>query len=697
MNERIGRGLKFILVVNLITFLTPIAQAQAGGAGIGEAVGGAAAGKLVDTLLEGISEALKQTEKAQVRAVAKIDGPHPLDDVAFDSASDEACWPLGIKFERALDADTGLVWAPNHGKARHEARAFIHYSYQEGGWKPYRPEIFKLRIVSTGTGISAIPEVIGYEDQWGGMAKPQPDGIGEGTTRAAAVAVFGCNGKVEKVAVKKEGQVTAKEQPRSPKTRAISVGCIMLQPSWFSIERMNDNLVVVRPLIENWRVELFHNYMQLSSSEKLLFPPSRGMHPFSDDMLMDIWREVADNASWILTTDSSKRADFTLTGAAVEFFEGYVPVDVAKTREDALAYYLANSSYVRIVAPAHSQPGYSPNVLYRAVLMPGESIRTDSLPLPLVESLKTTESASANMDLIRLCVGVSGKLEDAISLAANTPGTEFYDFFQRLKVGETFELDLNYFYSSSNELYAQTTAGMTHMESLKDLVYLYNTGLIPDTLKAVIEPLFGDEIINLHIFLKDGTEEIYNIHIQNNKITKLEVGEDPNYTLDVRTHERIIENIRIDPATALEKAIEQGKIVIKGRDVGSKIKYGAATFFGRIIAKFIPSPYDVKQGEEKIIEFKGMKVKLWRSVAGYRTIKGIDEEQWSEEIAGWATSPHREPVPEKTYLVIDENGVVKGYTTHNIQKLLAVNPEGLSPDAGIIAGWARVAERRATT
>ena len=69
-------------------------------------------------------------------------------------------------------------------------------------------------------------------------------------------------------------------------------------------------------------------------------------------------------------------------------------------------------------------------------------------------------------------------------------------------------------------------------------------------------------------------------------------------------------------------------------------------------------------------------------------IKGIDEERWSEEIAGWAFSPHKEPVPEKTYLVIDEYGVVKGYTTHNIQKLLAVNPEWFSPDAGIIAGWA---------
>ena len=86
---------------------------------------------------------------------------------------------------------------------------------------------------------------------------------------------------------------------------------------------------------------------------------------------------------------------------------------------------------------------------------------------------------------------------------------------------------------------------------------------------------------------------------------------------------------------------------------------------------------------------KGMKVKLWRSVAD-RIIKGINKERWSEEIVGWTADElelERPPI-EKTYLVTDEYGVVKGCTTHNIQKLLAVNPEWFSPDAGIIAGWA---------
>jgi len=215
-------------------------------------------------------------------------------------------------------------------------------------------------------------------------------------------------------------------------------------------------------------------------------------------------------------------------------------------------------------------------------------------------------------------------------------------------------------------------------------------GEVPDWIKNLIEKKFIIIIKMLDgstLILKVVSDESGKI-IEIKEISEEEIAEfNPN--AEVHTDEPTVRSIMESdkPEYAFKNALEQGKIIIKGRDMGSQIKYRAATFFGRIIAKFIPSPYDVKQGEEKIIEFKGMKVKLWRSVAGYRMIKGIDEERWSDEIAGWAPSPHREPIPWKTYLVMDENGVVKGYTTHGIQKLLAVNPEGLSPDAGIIAGW----------
>lgn len=254
----------------------------------------------------------------------------------------------------------------------------------------------------------------------------------------------------------------------------------------------------------------------------------------------------------------------------------------------------------------------------------------------------------------------------------------------------------DYCYSAAGEMPRGTYSNSTIQKAKTEFVEIYNAAVDKKEIPRWIKNLINRKMI-AYIRMKDRSTSILKVMSdENGKIVEIEeIGEEEiaefNPNAEVHTDEQTVRSIMESdkPEYAFKNALEQGKIVIKGRDVGSKIKYGAATFFGRIIAKFIPSPYDVKQGEEKIIEFKGMKVKLWRSVAGYRTIKGIDEEQWSEEIAGWATSPHREPVPEKTYLVIDENGVVKGYTTHNIQKLLAVNPEGLSPDAGIIAGWAR--------
>ncbi len=252
----------------------------------------------------------------------------------------------------------------------------------------------------------------------------------------------------------------------------------------------------------------------------------------------------------------------------------------------------------------------------------------------------------------------------------------------------------DYHPTAEGEVPRGTYSNSTIQKAKTEFVEIYNAAVDRKEIPSWIKNLIDRKMI-AYIRMKDGSTSILKVvSDESGKIVEIkEISEEEiaefNPNAEVHADEPTVRSIMESdkPEIALKNALEQGRIIIKGRDMGSQIKYGAATFFGRIIAKFISSPYDVKQGEEKIIEFKGMKVKLWRSVAGYRMIKGIDEERWSEEIAGWATSPHREKVPRKTYLVMDENGVVKGYTTHNIQKLLAANPEGLSPDAGIIAGW----------
>lgn len=160
---------------------------------------------------------------------------------------------------------------------------------------------------------------------------------------------------------------------------------------------------------------------------------------------------------------------------------------------------------------------------------------------------------------------------------------------------------------------------------------------------------------------------------ENHRITEIdEMKEeeiaDFNPSAEIHTDEKTVRDLMEsdDPAIALKLAIEHGKVTIRGRDIGSQIKYGVATFFGRIVTKFTPSPYDVKQREKKEILFQGQEGILKRSALGYRVV----------EIKGQAYN----------LVVIDDKGVQKGHTTTGIQRLIEADPKGLSPYTGVIAG-----------
>jgi len=182
------------------------------------------------------------------------------------------------------------------------------------------------------------------------------------------------------------------------------------------------------------------------------------------------------------------------------------------------------------------------------------------------------------------------------------------------------------------------------------------------------------ERVVLYIKMRDGSTLKYKVELESGYLKDVEeVSEEElksyNPSLRVYTDDvTVVDILQSDnPSICLKYAFERGDIRIEGTDLGSNIKLGIEKFFGRIGAKFIESPYDIKPGEAKKITFRGENVILKRNPLGYIVV---------ERGSG---------VP----LVIDERGVVIGYTTEGIQKLIEADPAGLSPNAGILGGVGR--------
>jgi len=195
-------------------------------------------------------------------------------------------------------------------------------------------------------------------------------------------------------------------------------------------------------------------------------------------------------------------------------------------------------------------------------------------------------------------------------------------------------------------------------EAEKGKIPRWITDMIERKMVAFIKMDDGSTLI-----MKIVTDERYKVTeidtIEKDKITEF------NPAAEIYTDERTVKNVinSGNREVALKYAIVEGKITIKGHDIGSQIRYGFANFFGRISAKFMSSPFDVKRGEIKDILCQGKKAILKRNILGHLVI-------------------YRERLPP---LIINRMGVVTGYTTPGIQKLIEANPEGLSQGAGIIS------------
>jgi len=182
-----------------------------------------------------------------------------------------------------------------------------------------------------------------------------------------------------------------------------------------------------------------------------------------------------------------------------------------------------------------------------------------------------------------------------------------------------------------------------------------------DKLPSFIKNFFGNERMNVYI---DGI--VVGLVSKDGRIIEVKEGEISNPTVKVFVKESTAGSIMHsdDPVTAFQIALKYGEIRVEGVRVVNWVKYSMANVITRIVSNIgiLKSPYDVKQGEEKEIIYKGEIGILKLNSKGIRFV----------EFPG-----------RKKVIIIDKYGGFVGLSSRNVQELIRLNPTGLTKNAGI--------------
>ena len=371
-------------------------------------------------LLKGIANSVKGDDVAQVQVRAKTDGPDS-DDKAFDGETDKD----NLFFEYYLDARARAEAAQSPA---HFAHGELHYEYTSGkGWQPNN--------ISYITG-----------EEWWGATVAYPDSTPEdgslNKTEAAVVGAFAWNGVIEFGGYIDEDHSVV-EVPDSPKIQATNAVLLEFELSQFAtnVDPLDSNKVTVNPTLNMSQVDLFHNYAGYTNHD-YFFSGLNGFNEFSNALAEETADSIASEAG-LTRADPSTQAELTF-GAASLFFDdlsidrfklvGGTPTE--KTREELIMEYL---DLLIISAPPNAQEGYTPNILGRTILLDGETIPFGGLEADLADRLPSTFSSD-----VGLFFYADSYLEDAINLAASTPGTPISSLVSSMDPGDTFSIDLSF-------------------------------------------------------------------------------------------------------------------------------------------------------------------------------------------------------------------------------------------------------------
>ena len=183
-------------------------------------------------------------------------------------------------------------------------------------------------------------------------------------------------------------------------------------------------------------------------------------------------------------------------------------------------------------------------------------------------------------------------------------------------------------------------------------------------ISSIVERTFGNERMNIYVTLEDGGMLNFCVIIRDAKIAKLKTGEIINPTIKVYTTEHALRSIMdsSDSRAALQVALKGGDITYEGVGILNKGKFFVPKLASKAYGLLEPSPFEIKEGESKAIEYEGKQATLNLNPKNVRYVEFQDENE---------------------IIIIDKYGCEKGYTTKNNLKLMQADPKELTPVAGI--------------
>jgi hypothetical protein len=399
---------------------------------------GVAAGLIVG-IITGISSSLSGDGRAQVWASVKADGPDG-DDIMSDEDYDKYDNWFGLEWD--LDAATGVDRAPNGGEP-HTAWADCHFTHSDGAWRPNTEDYLPAGKIG------------GWVENYAHASPdttPVPDSTND--TGAASVSLFAQGATIIKRWTKGDDE---DETPRSVEDPMVSTsaGGMFLQPGQFTVERLGAVAMVspdtTRP------IELFHDNARTDGGEALYARPFFGITRYLDEEIQRALDALEIDSTFI-EDELTARAELTLAGAAVDFrpllLERFFPDGTEKTDRDLFDEYVASPSGMTVIAPEQAQAGYVPNVVSRVPVSPrvpvdltGEPTWMQALcPEIMVSSIDPQPGGDPSVsapEMWGVIIGVEGTLDDALHLAAGTPGTPVYDLVTANPTQETFDLSIS--------------------------------------------------------------------------------------------------------------------------------------------------------------------------------------------------------------------------------------------------------------
>lgn len=379
--------------------------------------------------LAGVNATL--TTSAEVRAVAKSKGPDDDD--------------LLTRF----DQDIANIFTETHLQAATNDTVFESNVLGENGGSVHKGSAWmEMETPLTDTAWSPVHR--------SAFAWAQPDTTPErnvdNTTAVASIGTFHLAGSEDKDYTVRE--VDPAKQPfrgvalpeGEDDALVSSTGAVLWSVNNFTLEEDAGMVTVTPPVPE---LELFHDFVQLSTSPRYRKPYSAGMvgpGPAKDLLETELAAAnvARDAAAYTVPLPDSVRPDFTLCGAKLVLPAAVIERGDKTDREIVEEYLTSGGVYV--AAPDNAQVGYNPAPTAFVLIGGGDHAPAGTLfeqqgGLDGYLSELALEGGDPE-DMVGLLVETEGSLLAAMNLAAPDPSHPLYSILNGKAIGDTVHIQM---------------------------------------------------------------------------------------------------------------------------------------------------------------------------------------------------------------------------------------------------------------